>query len=257
MWGSQGAGSVCVRVCACVRGHSYPCVEVCHWVCVELRGTLFGDYVFGSELRPETGTWHVTVTPIKEAAGPLEAGGRVCICPHCRHPAHAGRLGSRGLCVVGTWGLWVTPAPRPRPAYHPREPAGAGQLRGAHSRLLDFPDSISCDNQCLVPGSPGGGASPLSPLLSPWMFPPLRSDCAPSYCDTSFSVAPLADTCSALTLSRCPPCPQSPVGEPSALFLCPALAAALGGGGPGRSSCTEAAVSRAGAPGPLVQCQLR
>lgn len=203
MWGFQGAGSVRVRVCACVRGHSYPCVEVCHWVCVELRGTLFGDYVFGSELRPETGTWHVTVTPIKEAAGPLEAGGRVCICPHCRHPAHAGRLGSRGLRVVGTWGLWVTPVPfplchpaqRPRPACHPREPAGAGQLRGAHSRLLDFPDSISCDNVLFL------GPQEEEPLLCPHSFP--RGCSRPC----ALTALPLTATPPSLWLPRLTPAP--------------------------------------------------
>lgn len=147
-----GRSGVCARVCACAWGLVSLCGGVSLGVCGEMRGTLFGDYVFGSKLRPETGTRHVTVTPIEEAAGPLEAGGRACICPHCRHPVYAGRLGSRGLCVVGTWGLWATPAPfplchpaqRPRPACHPREPAGAGQLRGAPSRLLDFPDAISC-----------------------------------------------------------------------------------------------------------------
>lgn len=195
MWGFQGAGSVCVHVCARVRGHSYPCVEVCHWVCVELWGTLFGDCVFGSQLRLETGTRHVTVTPIQEAAGPLEAGGRACICPRCRHPVHAGWLGSRGLCVVGTWGLWVTPAPRPRPACHPREPAGPGQLRGAHSRLLDFPDSISCDDVLFL------GPREEEPLLCPHSFPCGRSrPCA-------LTALPLTVTPPSLWLPRLTPAP--------------------------------------------------
>ncbi|VCW69588.1 unnamed protein product, partial [Gulo gulo] len=42
-----------------------------------------------------------------------------------------------------------------------------------------------------------------------------------------------------------------------ALHVCRALAAALGGGGAGWRARTEAAVPRAGAAGPLVQCQLR
>lgn len=79
------------------------------------------------------------------------------------------------------------------------------------------------------------------------------ANCTPSYCGLHsvwLSGPPLPSPDSLGT----PHTLQSPVWEPSALLLCPALAAALGGGGTGRRP--EAAVSRAGVLCPHVQHQL-